>query len=67
MFLAPINKSRNPLPLRFAGRVAGADLQHSQIEIQALLSELCRGFHLLTDLSQLEVMEVACDRPLGTL
>lgn len=67
MFLAATNKTRNLLHLSFIGRVTAADLNESQADVRALLSDLSAGFCLLTDMSQLEVMGAACERPIGAI
>lgn len=67
MFLAESNTIRNLLHLSFVGRVKEADLQDSEREIQILLAQLKEGFCLLSDLSQLESMQVACESAIGRI
>jgi hypothetical protein len=65
MFLAETNRLKNLLHLSFLGRVSAADLQRSAEEVDALLADLTPGFVLLTDLSRLEAMDVACRAEIG--
>lgn len=67
MFLAASNKTRNLLHLSYVGRVTPADLSDSLADVKALLSDLCTGFWLLTDMSQMEVMDAACERHMGRI
>ena len=67
MFLATTNKTRNLLHLSFIGRVTAADLNDTQAEVSALLADLSVGFCLLTDLGHLQVMDAACERPIGCI
>jgi hypothetical protein len=51
---------RNLLTIRFAGRVGSDDLKSIFEETLRLLNQLQSGFTLLTDLTGLESMDVAC-------
>ena len=65
MFLVETNRVKRLLHLSFIGKVSAADLERGGDEVQALLKELPPGFVLLTDLSRLETMEVACGKQIG--
>ena len=65
MFLATSNPSKKLLYLCFVGRVSAADLEREQAGVLKLLAELPAGFRLLTDLSRLDSMEVACAAEIG--
>ena len=65
MVLAAINKPRQLLYLCFAGEVGVAELERGRADLNHLLAELSPGFRLLTDLSGLESMDVACAREIG--
>jgi hypothetical protein len=65
MFLAETNRLKNLLHLSYVGRVSAADLERSAEEVEALLADLAPGFVLLTDLSRLEAMDVACSTQIG--
>ncbi len=67
MFLAEVNRYRQLLHLNFVGVVTATDLQHSVEEVRVLLADLKPGFVLLTDLSRVETMEVACEDQIGPL
>lgn len=57
---AEVDVARNILRMRFAGVVTSADLQAALIRVAALLQEMRTGFATVTDLSNLEVMELEC-------
>jgi len=67
MLLAETNKLKNRLHLSFIGRVRADDLKDSEPELKVLLTDLNHGFCLLTDLSQLEFMDVACEAAIGRI
>lgn len=67
MFLAETNRMRQLLHLSFVGVVSPSDLSHSVEEVRFLLAELTPGFVLLTDLSRLETMDLACEAQIGRL
>ncbi len=67
MFLAETNRLRQLLHLSFVGPVSSADLSRSLEEVEALLTDLAPGFILLTDLSRLETMDVACEAQIGRI
>ena len=60
MFLATTNKVKRLLYLRFVGKVRVEELQQSREELNLLLADLPAGFRVLTDLSGLQSMELAC-------
>jgi hypothetical protein len=60
MFLATTNKVKRVLHLNFIGHVRAEDLSRSHNEVLLLLADLPQGFRLLTDLSLLQSMDVAC-------
>jgi hypothetical protein len=61
MFLATTNRLKRLLHLSFVGHVQLEDLEQSRDEILALLADLPAGFRLLTDLSLLQTMDLACE------
>lgn len=60
MFLATTNQPKRLLLLEFIGRVQAKELQNSRDELESLLADVPAGFRLLTDLSRLQSMELAC-------
>src|SRR5208282_2213462 len=60
MLEAELDKARNLLTLCYAGRVTAADTRKLVAEMEMSLAEVRPGFRLLTDLSALESMELAC-------
>ena len=60
MFLVEVNKKRRLLHLSYVGHVQASELRQSRDELNLLMAELPPGFSLLTDLSHLESMDVAC-------
>jgi len=61
MLLAETNKAKRLLHLTFIGRVQPQDLEQSRGELASLLEDLPAGFHLITDLTHLESMDLACE------
>jgi hypothetical protein len=60
MFQVELDKSRNVLKLAYSRQVGPDEAQACQERIKVLLPELRPGFQLLSDLSSLEEMEIAC-------
>ena len=60
MFQAEANKAKNLLKISYAQHVGPEDTQRGEERIPALLADLRPGFRLLTDLSALESMDLAC-------
>jgi hypothetical protein len=60
MFLATINRPKQLLWMSFIETVGVAELEKAHAEVVSLFGELTNGFRLVTDLSQLDSMEVAC-------
>ena len=60
MFHAEVDKAKNLLRINFAGHVGLEDTARGSESIPALLADLPAGFRLLTDLSALESMDLAC-------
>ena len=60
MFEAKVDKARNLLRVSYSGSVGPEETRRCAEELQALVLELQPGFRLLTDLSGLEAMELAC-------
>lgn len=54
------DKEKNLLTIRFTGRVNVDEAKRSGEEIAALLPGLAAGFQLLSDLTSLEAMDMAC-------
>jgi hypothetical protein len=60
MFEVKADKSINLLKITFAQHVGPEEAKSSVDKVKALQAELRPGFQLLTDLSRLESMDVAC-------
>jgi anti-anti-sigma regulatory factor len=60
MFEVQFDKSKKLLVIRYAQNVGPEETKRCEVEIKALLAEQPPGFRLLTDLSALESMDVAC-------
>ena len=60
MFQAEVDKSKNLLKVSYAQHVAPQDTKRAAEDLSRLLPELRPGFRLLTDLSGLESMDLAC-------
>jgi hypothetical protein len=67
MFLATTNEVKRVLHLNFIGHVRVEDLRHSRDEVEVLLSDLEVGFRVLTDLSLLKAMDVACEAEISRM
>jgi hypothetical protein len=59
--------ARNVVHLRYLGRVTAADLEPCVEQVKALLPSVRAGFTVVTDLSELESMELECMRHLTTM
>jgi len=60
MFQVEVDKSRNLLRINYAQHVGPEDTKGVEERVPTLLPELRPGFRLLTDLSGLESMDLAC-------
>ncbi len=60
MFQVGLDKSKNLLKITYAQRVGPEDTKRVEEKIPSLLPDLRPGFRLLTDLSGLESMDLAC-------
>jgi hypothetical protein len=60
MFKAEADKLKNLLKISYMQHVGPEDTQHVEEAIPALLPDLRPGFRLLTDMSSLESMDLAC-------
>ena len=60
MYQIDVDKDRNLLRIQFSGRVKEAETKESAKKIAEVVPQLRPGFNLLTDLSGLESMELAC-------
>ena len=60
MFQVEADKSKNLLKISFAGRVGLEEAKRCEEEVETLVPDLQPGFQLLTDLSGLESMDLAC-------
>lgn len=60
MYHYEIDQAANLLQLRYSGQVDAAQTQLCAKECEAVVQKLRPGFRLLTDLSQLERMDLAC-------
>jgi len=54
------DKTKNLLTIRFSGSVMAEETRRGMEKVKTLLSELKPGFRLLTDLSGLATMDLAC-------
>ncbi len=60
MWLAEMDSAQQVLRVKFGGRVEPAEAKACSDKIRLLLSKLEPGFVLLSDLSELDSMEVDC-------
>jgi anti-anti-sigma regulatory factor len=60
MFEAEVDETKNLLKIHFSQHVDAAEAQSYANKIQLLLAEVKPGFTLLTDLTGLEAMDLAC-------
>ena len=60
MFEVGVDKSRNLLKVTYAQRVGAEDTKRVEEKIRPLLADVRPGFRLLTDLSGLDSMDLAC-------
>jgi hypothetical protein len=60
MFQAEVDKATNLLKVSYAQHVGPEDTKRAEEKLRALLADLRPGFRLLTDLSALESMDLAC-------
>ena len=60
MFQVEADKSKNLLKISYAQHVGPEDTEHVEKNAPPLLADLRPGFSLLTDLSGLESMDLAC-------
>jgi hypothetical protein len=60
MFKVGVNKSKNLLKIVYAQRVGPEDTKRVEETLPPLLADVRPGFRLLTDLSSLESMDLAC-------
>ncbi len=60
MFHAKATKSKNLLHVRYSGKIGPADTQNYATSLSCALARLEAGFRLLTDMSALQEMDIAC-------
>lgn len=60
MFQVEVDKSRNLLKIGYAQHVGPEDTKRVEEKVPPLLADVRPGFRLLTDLSALESMDLAC-------
>ncbi len=60
MYQAEIDKGRNLLRIRYAQHVTPEETKRWTEELKLMLTEVQPGFRLLTDLSELDSMDLAC-------
>jgi hypothetical protein len=60
MFQLELNSSRDLLKISYSQNVGPEETKRCEAEIKVLLAEQPPGFRLLTDLSGLESMDLAC-------
>ena len=61
MLEAKFDKGKNLLTVRYEGAVSASDTRKLASEMKRSIADAERGFRLLTDLSGLDAMELACD------
>lgn len=67
VFLATINKAKRLLLLNFIGHVRAEELQKSRDDLVLLLVDLPAGFRVLTDLSRVQSMDLACQAEISRM
>jgi hypothetical protein len=60
MFQLGVDKSKNLLKITYAQHVGPGDTKRVEEELPPLLADVRPGFRLLTDMSGLESMDLAC-------
>jgi anti-anti-sigma regulatory factor len=60
MFRVDTDKSKNLITMIFAGRLGADQMQSCVDATKSSLADMETGFYLLTDLSNLEFMDVSC-------
>ncbi len=60
MFQAEFDKARNLLKISYEQHVGPEDTKRGEEQLPSLLAEASPGFRLLTDLSDLESMDLSC-------
>ena len=60
MFQSEIDAGTNLLSVAFSGKVDAEEARRCREQAESLVVSLKSGFHLLTDLSALDSMDVAC-------
>jgi hypothetical protein len=60
MFGVEVDKSRRLLKIIYAQHVSSEDTKRVEEKITALVTDVQPGFRLLTDMSRLESMDLAC-------
>jgi hypothetical protein len=60
MFEVKVEKSADLLKIKFSAKVHPKEALECAEQIELLLGELQRGFRMLTDLSELEEMDLGC-------
>lgn len=67
MVLATSNKEKQLLSIRYIGHVSVGELTQNRDDLKGLLAELKPGFRLLSDFSDLELMDTDCATEAGQL
>ena len=60
MFRVDADKSKNLLTIIYAGRLGADEMQRCVDATKSSLTDMEPGFYVLTDLSDLEFMDIAC-------
>ena len=60
MFQVEVDKANNLLKITYSQRVAPQDTKRVEAKVSVMVAELRPGFRLLTNLSGLEAMDLAC-------
>lgn len=60
MYEVEADKSKNVLKIAFSQQIRPADASACEQKVRTLLADFQPGFRLLSDLSDLETMDVAC-------
>jgi len=60
MFQAEVDKAQNLLKISYAQHVGADEMKRAEERLASLVADLRPGFRMLTDLSGLENMDLAC-------
>jgi hypothetical protein len=60
MFALEIDQPQNLIVIRYRGSVIASETERGLEEVRSALTKMQAGFRLLADLTELQLMEVAC-------